>query len=70
MAALRLAALRGVDVRIIVPDKSDNIFIDLATRWLANELSDVEIHFLRYTDGFPSWRDITPPHRLADRGRR
>ena len=53
MAALRLAALRGVDVRIIVPDKSDNILVDLATRWYARELDTVGIRFLRYTDGFP-----------------
>ena len=31
MAALRLAALRGVDVRIIVPEKGDNPLVDLAT---------------------------------------
>jgi len=53
MAALRLAALRGVDVRIIVPEKGDNPLVDLAARWYANELADVEIPFLRYTDGFP-----------------
>ena len=53
MAALRLAALRGVDVRIIVPEKGDNPLVDLAARWYANELADVEITFLRYTDGFP-----------------
>jgi len=53
MAALRLAALRGVDVRVIVPEKGDNPLVDLAARWYASELSDVGITFLRYTDGFP-----------------
>ncbi len=53
MAALRLAALRGVDVRVMVPEKGDNPLVDLATRWYANELSGVGITFLRYTDGFP-----------------
>jgi len=53
MAALRLAALRGVDVRIIVPEKGDNPLVDLAARWYANELSDVGLTFMRYTDGFP-----------------
>jgi cardiolipin synthase len=53
MAALRLAALRGVDVRIIVPEKGDNPLVDLAARYYANELSDVGLTFLRYTDGFP-----------------
>jgi cardiolipin synthase len=53
MAALRLAALRGVDVSIIVPERSDNILVDLAARWYAAELADAGIRFLRYTDGFP-----------------
>ena len=53
MAALRLAALRGVDVRVMVPEKGDNPLVDLAARWFANELCDVGITFLRYTDGFP-----------------
>jgi cardiolipin synthase len=53
IAALRLAAMRGVDVRIIVPDKSDNGIIDRATRWYASELAGAGIHFFRYTDGFP-----------------
>jgi cardiolipin synthase len=54
LAALRLAALRGVDVRVIVPEKGDNPLVDLAARWYANELTDVDgIRFLRYADGFP-----------------
>jgi len=53
MAALRLAAMRGVDVRIIVPEKSDNPLVDLAARWYAKELAGVKIRFFRYTDGFP-----------------
>jgi len=53
MAALRLAALRGVDVRVIVPDKSDNPLVDAACRWYARELAGEGIRFFRYTDGFP-----------------
>jgi cardiolipin synthase len=53
MAALRLAAMRGVDVRIIVPDKSDNPLVDLAARWYAKELAGEGLRFFRYTDGFP-----------------
>ena len=51
LAALRLAALRGVDVRILVPDRSDIRTADLATRWFARELTDVDIRFFRYTEG-------------------
>jgi cardiolipin synthase len=53
VTALALAAMRGVDVRIIVPDKSDNPLVDLAARHYANELADYGIKFYRYTDGFP-----------------
>jgi cardiolipin synthase len=53
MTALALAALRGVDVRIIVPEKSDNPLVDLTARYYANELARPGIRFYRYTDGFP-----------------
>lgn len=52
MAALRLAGLRGVDVRIIIPDKSDNIVVDYATLWFAEQLCDVGIRFYRHVPGF------------------
>jgi cardiolipin synthase len=52
MAALRLAALRGVDVRIIFPKKSDNPVVDLATLWFAAELAGLGIRFYRHTSGF------------------
>jgi cardiolipin synthase A/B len=68
MAALRLAALRGVDVRIIVPEKSDNLFVDLATRWYANELADMGIRFLRYTDGFLHQKVVLVDHDVSSVG--
>ncbi len=51
-AALRLAAMRGVDVRVLFPAKSDNPVVDLATLWFASELDGVGIHFYRYGSGF------------------
>jgi cardiolipin synthase len=68
MAALRLAALRGVDVRIIVPDKSDNPIVDLATRWYAQDLADVNIRFMRYTDGFPHQKVLLIDNDVASVG--
>jgi cardiolipin synthase len=68
MAALRLAALRGVDVRVIVPEKGDNPLVDLAARWYANELADVAITFLRYTDGFLHQKVMLIDHSLATVG--
>jgi cardiolipin synthase len=69
MAALRLAALRGVDVRIIVPEKGDNPLVDLAARWYANELTDVwGIRFLRYTEGFPHQKVLLVDDDIASVG--
>jgi cardiolipin synthase len=51
-AALRLAAMRGVDVRVLFPGKSDNPVVDLATLWFASELDGVGIRFYRYRSGF------------------
>lgn len=53
LSALRLAALRGVEVRVIVPEKSDNPLVDLAARYYADQLAGEGIRFFRYTDGFP-----------------
>ena len=52
MTALRLAALRGVDVRVIVPDKSDNPVVDFATLWFMEQLDGVGIRFYRHVPGF------------------
>ncbi len=68
MASLQLAALRGVDVRIIIPDKSDNPLVDLATRWYANELTGLGIRFLRYTDGFPHQKVLLVDNNLSSVG--
>jgi cardiolipin synthase A/B len=52
MAALRLSAMRGVDVRVIIPAKSDNPVLDLATRWFMEQLDGVGIRFYRHLPGF------------------
>ena len=63
MTALALAALRGVDLRIIIPEKSDNPLVDLAARYYANQLAGPGVRFYRYTDGFPHQKVL-----LVDRG--
>jgi len=50
--ALQLASLRGVDVRILIPDKSDNAVADMAAASFFEELAATGIEFYRYTDGF------------------
>ena len=52
MNALHLAALRGVDVRIIIPDKADQLLVYLAAYTYFEEAQQTGIRFFRYTDGF------------------
>jgi len=50
--ALQLAALRGVEIRLLIPDKSDNRMVDLAAASYFDDLANVGVKFYRYTDGF------------------
>jgi len=52
MNALHLAALRGVDVRIIIPDKADHLLVYLAAYSYFEEARATGIRFFRYMDGF------------------
>ena len=47
-----MAALRGVDVRVIVPESSDNVVVDLASQWFIENLDGLGIRFYRYQEGF------------------
>lgn len=51
VVALQLAALRGVDVRIIIPDKADHLIVWLAAFSYFKDAGK-GIRFYRYTDGF------------------
>lgn len=50
--ALQLAAVRGVEVRILLPHKADHLFVWLASFNLLKELCHPNIHIHRYTGGF------------------
>ncbi len=50
--SLQLAALRGVDVRILIPEVSDNRFVKLAAYSYFQEVSLTGVKFHRYQDGF------------------
>ncbi len=52
VSALQLAALRGVDVRIIIPDKVDHRIVWLAAFSYFKEAGEAGIKFYRYTGGF------------------
>lgn len=51
-SALKLAALRGVDVRILIPDECDHLLVYFAAYAYLNELLEVGVKIFRYTDGF------------------
>jgi len=52
ISALQLAALRGVDVRILIPDKSDNPLVQLSAWSYLEDMEKVGIKAFRYTKGF------------------
>jgi cardiolipin synthase len=52
MSALTLARLRGVDIRIIIPEMPDNKLMYFAAYDYFDELSECGIEFYRYQDGF------------------
>ena len=50
--ALKMAALRGVDVRILIPGMTDNRLVALAGRAYLAELMAMGVRFFRYDGGF------------------
>lgn len=50
--ALQLAGLRGVDVRILIPDKPDHLLVYLAAFSYFDEARRTGVQFYRYSDGF------------------
>lgn len=52
MKALKIAALRGVLIRVLVPDKSDNWVVNAAAQSFYYELLQDGVEFYKYTMGF------------------
>lgn len=52
LSALQLAGLRGVDVRILIPDKPDHLLVFLAAYTYFEEATQTGVRFFRYTNGF------------------
>jgi cardiolipin synthase A/B len=50
--ALQLAGLRGVDVRILIPDKPDHLLVYLSAFSYFEEAGRTGVRFFRYTNGF------------------
>ena len=52
ITALQLAGLRGVDVRILIPDEPDHLGVYLAAFAYLDESESTGVRFYRYQDGF------------------
>ena len=52
MSALKLAALRGCDVRILIPDRPDHLLVYLSGFTFVEELRWTTVRIYRYLDGF------------------
>jgi cardiolipin synthase len=66
--ALQLAGLRGVDVRILIPDKADHLGVYLAAFSYLDEAGSTGVKFYRYTDGFLHEKVMLIDHELATIG--
>jgi len=68
LGALQLAGLRGVDVRIIIPDEPDHLLVFLAAFSYFDDASRTGVRFFRYTDGFPHQKVMLIDDRTATVG--
>jgi cardiolipin synthase len=68
MAALQLAGLKGVDVRILIPDKPDHLLVYLAAFSYFDDAGHAGVKFYRYTDGFLHQKAILVDDKVAGIG--
>ncbi|QSP95889.1 cardiolipin synthase [Marinobacter salinisoli] len=65
MHALQLAALRGVDVRILIPEKADSRIIGLAAYSYLAQAAQTGIRIYRYQPGFLHQKVVLVDNRYA-----
>jgi cardiolipin synthase len=68
LAALQLAGLRGVDVRILIPDKPDHLLVFLAAYTYFEDAAKTGVRFFRYTDGFLHQKVMLVDDRVSSVG--
>jgi cardiolipin synthase len=68
MAALQLAGLKGVDVRILIPDKPDHLLVYLTAFSYFDDAGHTGVEFYRYTDGFLHEKAMLIDHAVATIG--
>lgn len=66
--ALQAAALRGVDVRILLPDRADLLLVELASYTYYADMLDCGVKLLRYRDSFMHQKVILVDDELAGVG--
>ncbi len=66
--ALQAAAIRGVDVRILLPGKADHRFVELASFTYYGEMLDCGVRLFRYQDRFMHQKVFLVDDRLAGVG--
>jgi len=65
VSSLQLAALRGVDVRILLPEKADHLLVWLASFTYLPQMNLPNLRFFRYTHGFLHQKVILVDDEMA-----
>lgn len=68
LTALKLAAIRGVDVRILLPDRPDHLMVYLCSFSYYAEMEAANVKLYRYKEGFMHQKVILVDHMLAGVG--
>ncbi|PTN35336.1 cardiolipin synthase [Desulfonatronum sp. SC1] len=68
MGALKLAALRGVDVRIVIPESPDHLLVYFATYAFLGSILDADIQIYRFQAGFLHGKAFVVDENLAGVG--
>ncbi|KQX68671.1 MULTISPECIES: cardiolipin synthase [unclassified Paenibacillus] len=66
--ALRIAALSGIDVRIMIPEKADHMFVHWASLYYVGELLRAGVKCYLYDQGFLHAKTIIVDGRVASVG--
>ena len=68
LSALKLAAVRGIDVRIILPNRPDHLFVYLCSFSYYTEMQAVGIKLYRYKNGFMHQKILLIDEEMAGVG--
>ena len=68
IAALQLAALRGVDVRVMLPLIYDRLHVKLSSLWFIEKLEHVGVRFYEFEQGFLHQKVMLIDHGIATVG--